>query len=250
MSIQELNMSCFRIHLSVAVILVLIAGMIGCKESPLAKPPVDGLEGEYLGYGNLGGGLTNVVFGITAPDSTYHYTGVIRYRGQLIHFNSLVSDSSGDTLRFHYHQDNTQYSGIAAVNSAFLALHFNEPAGVPDFNVNRDQSGYNMTGLWNGFMTGTTVEDIRSATMTMDQRGQLFYGTIDVRFFQTYQFQINTGVTGSSLQLQGILHFGTTDQPCLLLGNYVTIDSIGGNWQAGTNGEADHGQYVFRRTFE
>jgi hypothetical protein len=224
--------------------------LASCKKSPTNPAPVaQSLAGIYVGIGQLGGGATNIRVEF-AQDSLERWIGGIRYRGAVTYFETVQLDSTEDTVHFAYHRSDVSYQAWALISGSGLAFHFTTPANVPEFSLNREQDGTNLSGAWSGWMYSQFVGTIHSAVMTMDQRDQLFYGTLTTVLWETAQFQFNTGVSNaSSFQLSGTARIGTSDTPCLLYGNYLTVDSVAGNWQLGQNGSVDQGSFAFGRYF-
>ncbi|RPH94074.1 hypothetical protein EHM69_08350 [candidate division KSB1 bacterium] len=251
MSLSARHIGYFRFMLMTASLLFLLV-LSGCKTWPDDDPiPQPELAGTYVGAGNIGGGLTNVLMQITGPDSAGALSGAIRYRSVITSFSSLLQDSTGDTLRFRYLRNSTVYRAWVYVGAAGLTVHFEEPDDIPAFRLNREVDGYNLSGLWVGPMTSSSAQEERAATMDMDQQGQSFYGTVDVSFYRTLQFHLTSGAASvASFEMSGILTIGTTDYPAFFSGQYYAPDTVHGYWQAGSSGEVDHGEYLYFRSFE
>jgi hypothetical protein len=233
-----------------ALLILMASG--GCRHyNDEPKTTAVSVQGDYVAYGDLGGGATNILLEITGPDSADRYAGAIRYRSSIIHFSSIGTDSSGDTLRLEYIRDLVTYRAWTVPTAASLLLHFTTPTGLAALLANKELNGTNMTGRWTGAMSSINSLQQRTATLTMNQTGQLFSGSATVTFYQTAQFQFSTGaVSGSTFQLNGTMRVGTTDYSAQFTGNYLTMDSIGGNWYAGQNGADDNGYFAFSRPFE
>jgi hypothetical protein len=227
-----------------------LAAISSCKKSPTAPTPsTKSLVGIYVGLGQLDGGTTNVLIEFT-QDSLARWIGGIRYRGAMTYFESIILDSTQDTARFTYHRSDTHYQAWALVASGGLTVHFIAPTGVPEFAVNREQDGANMSGAWSGWMYSQLVGTTHTAVMTMEERDQLFTGSLTTIIWETAQFQFNSGVTNApSFQISGTTHIGTSTTPCLFFGSYVTADSVAGNWQLGQNGDVDQGTFALGRYF-
>lgn len=206
-----------------------------------------------MGIAQFADNWQNVLLSLIGPDSSGHISGTIHHGGQSATLATADRDSSGDTLRLTYTLGDSPpvtHRAWTLIEATGLRVHYTEPAIVPEFHLNREQGGTNMTGLWRGQMYSRFLSAWREASMSMDQSGELYGGTIDVALVQNAHFQLNTGVTGSgNFQLAGTVRIGTGDYPALLTGVYANTDSLVGNWQAGTNAEIDNGSFAFRRNF-
>jgi len=244
------NSRCRYFRLDILLCLFLLLAISSCKKFPPDPgPPEKSLAGIYDGSGQLDGSATNVRVEF-AQDSLSRWIGGIRYRGALTYFESIQLDSTQDTVRFSYHRNDVYHQAWAIISGVGLAVHFTTPTGIPEFRVNREQDGVNMSGAWNGFMYSRLLSTTRPAVMTMDQRDQLFSGALTVVLWETTLFQVNSGVANPpSFQISGTAYLGTDTSPCLLYGSYVTSDSLVGNWQLGQNGDVDQGTFSLGRSF-
>jgi hypothetical protein len=203
-----------------------------------------------VGTGSLGGGPTNVLLVLSGLDSTGYHSGTISYRSVTSTLTDVVADGLSDTVRFAYSRDNTTYRVWALQQSTGIALHFLEPASIPAVNLNREIDGYNLSGLWEGEMSSTAFQGQQPATMTMDQTGEFFLGTVQVSFYEPWTFSLNDGnVSGSAFQIAGAVSTSGGELSAILEGSYAGPDSVTGTWSAGTNGEFDRGDFLFTRTF-
>ena len=100
-------------------------------------------------------------------------------------------------------------------------------------------------------MTSDALQEQSAATLTMDQQTQSFYGAAETVFLLSVRFEFDNGVAnGSGFQLSGQYRVGTSSYPTLLVGSYVSRDTLGGNWDAGENGSVDRGAFWFYRSFD
>lgn len=208
-------------------------------------------EGSYVGNGNLGGGSTNILMAVVGPDSAGLFNGGIRYRSQITSFEDIYRVTNSDSLWLRYHRDNVLHRAWAMIGNNGLSIHFVEPTGIPTFRVNREIGGYNMSGAWNGSMSSTTWQLQNDASLTMDQQGQSFVGSVETAFFQTIRFEVNNGVAnGNSFHLNATMFSGTSRYTALIYGTYSARDTTAGYWEAGENGSVDNGQFLFFRSFD
>jgi hypothetical protein len=233
-----------------ALLIVVVLG--GCRhynDDPESTAVT--IQGDYVAYGDLGDGAINMLLEISGPDSAGRYAGGIRYSGTISTFSSIVTDSSGDTLRFEYARDLITYRVWTVPKATSMLLHFTAPSEISDILANKEASGNNMTGRWTGPMSATGWPQTSTAVMIINQTGQLFTGLATVTFYQTGNFLFTTGaVSSSTFQLNGTMRVASTDYAAQFDGNYITADSIAGNWYAGQNGADGSGYYVFSRSFE
>jgi hypothetical protein len=227
----------------------------GCKKWPneSSTPQAITLQGTYVGAAQVQNAPVNVLLEITGPDTAGHYSGRIRLYHQIISLDTVTATSDLDTVWFNFSVGDAspvQYQAYALDVTNNLVVQFTAPAGIPSFHMNKESLGANLTGYWTGFMTGSALPDSRSAIMSMDQQGLFFIGTVDVTFFETDHFVINHGQQNTpAIQFDGSMHVGTAYYSALFYGNFLTSDSISGNWQAGQNGSQDFGQFVFHRIY-
>lgn len=208
------------------------------------------VQGFYIGVGNIGGGLTNVLIEILTADSLGNLKGSIVYRSDTTQFSQIRTNASLDSVWFVYLRDTTIYHADAVVSGLGLSVSFTSPAGIPVFRVNKEVSGYNMTGIWNGQMTSTYSLNSHDAQMNMTQESGLFSGTVNVTFQQAVTFELNGGaVNGADFQLSGTMGSAANGISALFYGRYESSDRISGYWSAGPNGDNDNGEFVFIRTF-
>ena len=234
-------------------ILATALALAGCRSWPEDTSPLEPplAEGTYVGSGTLGGGATNVLMAITGPDTSGQLDGAIRYRSQIITLEDIHRVTDTDSLWFRYRRDDVLYRAWAWLGGNGLAVHFEEPAGIATFRLNREIAGYNMSGLWRGLMSSIALQQQSDATMSMDQQGQSFYGTAETAFIQSAHFELNNGVANAgSYHLTGTLYEGTASVSALLVGTYLARDTLGGNWDAGENGSVDRGEFWFYRSFD
>jgi hypothetical protein len=226
---------------------------VGCRHFPdQPKPVQQPLQGSYVGIGNLNAdhSATNVSMAIEGPDSLGHYTGQIGYLSVVTTLDSVVRDSTGDTLIIRYTRNSAIYRPLARVTSSGMTVHFTQPTGIAAFLMNREVNGYNMTGMWVGKIYSNGLGVLRDATMTMDQEGTLFQGTVNVNLFQSAQFNLSSGsYNAGTFQISGTARMAGNDYPVLMAGNFVNVDSLSGNWQLGTNGGDDAGTFYMGRSF-
>jgi hypothetical protein len=225
----------------------------GCRSWPEDTSPLEPplAEGTYVGSGALGGGATNVLMAITGPDTNGQLDGAIRYRSQIITLEDIYRVTDTDSLWFRYWRDNVLHRAWALLGGNGLAVHFEEPAGIATFRLNREIGGYNMSGLWRGLMSSNALQLQCDASLTMDQQGQSFYGTSETVFVQTARFDLNNGVAGEgSYHMTGTYDIAAASYSTLWVGTYVARDTLLGNWDAGENGSVDRGEFWFYRSFE
>ena len=238
---------------TVTVMLMIGVMLTGCRTWPDDSAPLEPplAEGSYVGSGTLGGGATNVLMAINGPDTSGQLDGAIRYRSQVIALEDIYRVQDGDTVWFRYNRDDELYRAWALLGGNGLAVHFVEPTGIPAFRLNREISGYNMSGMWRGLMSSTALQLQSEAALSMDQQGQSFYGTAETVFIQSARFELNNGVANeSSFHLTGTLYEGTASASVLMVGTYVARDTLAGNWNAGENGSVDRGEFWFCRSFD
>lgn len=240
-------------HRGLLLTLVGLAAVVlaGCRQFPTDNKPVPSpVSGSYVGVVNLEGGDTNVIVVLAGPDSAGQFSGAIYYRGRNSTFSQTTVNAAADSVQFRYLRLNTLYVGVAVVTSTSLVITLATPTGIPAFHVNRELLGYNLTGTWSGSMYSALTEITHGATMSLDQSGQLFQGSIESNFLQTYQFQITSGAANqNAFQMTGTAHIAAQDFPTLFVGYYTAVDTVTGTWQAGQNAEIDHGDFVFVRLF-
>jgi hypothetical protein len=224
----------------------------GCRHFPNEPAPAPvTVQGVYRGVGVLGGSATNVTLGITGPDSVGHFTGSIDYRTVLTALDSIVRDSTGDSLRFRYARDNVIYRAVASLTSTTMLLNFTAPSEIPQFRLNKEIGGYNLSGYWSGAMYSNFLQTYRTATMSMDQDGNIFIGTVDVNLIESAHANISTGgYSQNEFQFNGTAQIASSQYPTAFGGHYVNADSVVGNWQVGTNGEIDSGTFNFGRSHQ
>lgn len=236
-----------------ALLLCLVTLWNGCKTWPEEVGP-DGppeAQGTYVGSIDIEGGVVNMLLSVIGPDSADHYTGSVRYRSQITSFEDIYRTQTGDTLWFRYRRNETVYRAWALLDYGGLTVHFIEPSGISVAFLNRELDGYNLSGVWNGLMTSATMPEQRTASMSMDQQGQAFYGTVYVTFFHPVQLEITSGVVSQeNYHLYGNMRVGTSTTIMDMTGYYYSRDTVTGYWQAGSNGSVDHGEYLFYRTYE
>jgi hypothetical protein len=233
-----------------AVALCVVAGCKTYPNGPTAPTSVS-VSGNYVGAGTLDGGTSNIFLTISGPDSLEHFAGQINYRSQAIDLSSVTEDSTGDTIRFQYPRDNVQHVAWALADASGLSVHYTAPTGIAAIRLNREIGGYNMSGIWQGTMFSNGLLAQRAASLTMDQEGSIYYGTLDVNLGQSAHVQFSSGgYNANSFQVAGTMRYGTTDYPFTAAGSYVSRDSISGNWTAGDFGSLDHGTFDFRRSFQ
>ena len=238
------------IHAAVALLIA-----AGCKTYPNGPtaPTEVSVGGGYVGSGTLDGSTANIRLRIAGPDTLGHYSGDIDYLSQDIALASATKDSSGDTIRFQYTRSNVLHAAWAAVDGSGLTVHYTAPTGISAIRLNRGfgTDTLNLTGIWQGTMFSYGLLTNRTASMTIDQEGGLFGGTLDVTLDRAAHVQVTSGgYSGNSFQFTGTMRYGTTDYSFSAAGSYVTVDSVSGNWSAGDFGSLDHGSFDFRRPFQ
>jgi hypothetical protein len=250
--IRRIPRYCGYLLFTVVSTLALIAG---CRKAADEKPASSGavLQGSYVGIAQISGNNQNVLLTVAGPDSAGTIVGAIHHSGGAWTLATATLDSSGDTLRFTYQpaeiSPNT-YAARAVIGATGLSIHYVSPPTIPDFVVNREVNGTNMSGLWNGMVYSRSLINWRSATMDMDQSGQLYGGSVDFSLGQNVHCNITTGVTsGGSFQISGTARRGQIDYPIVFNGHYATLDSLVGDWLMGTNGTEDEGSFAFRRSY-
>ncbi|MDD5088875.1 MAG: hypothetical protein PHI18_08770, partial [bacterium] len=203
----------------------------GCKTSPTdpTAPQSSGLQGTYLGYGAFDGTSGNVLMQFEGPDSAGGYTGAVRYHSVITSFDDIYQAAEGDSMFCRFRRNGTTYRFWGIPESTGLPLHIIEPSGVTDFRVNRESPGYNMSGLWNGQMSSALTPDAAAASMMMDQRGQIFSGTLDVSLPDNPDFEFTSGAAAdASFQLSGHCWVFTQQIPAEFAGTYWAQDTING----------------------
>ncbi|MBI5059277.1 hypothetical protein HZB60_05790 [candidate division KSB1 bacterium] len=240
-------------RLAVVAVLIAFSVWVGlsCKKYPTdPEHPIEAtVAGGYVGVAALGEPVANVRIEVTQADSA-DFSGAIAYRGATLALSNIYTDSAEDTLWFNFHRDGTLYRAQAEIQDIGLVVHVQEPSGVSDFRVNREFSGYNLTGYWSGQLSSTQWSTVNDAQFSMDQRGALFAGIVTTSFVQAYQFQLTSGgVNAGSFQLQGVLVLGGTSYPTLWSGTYTGRDTVSGVWDGGDQGSVDSGQFIFYRSY-
>jgi hypothetical protein len=224
----------------------------GCHRSPLQPggPAQPAVSGNYVGVGTVNGRASNILMVVIGPDSVGRLGGSITYQSLTSNFEEIYSDSTGDTLQFRYRRDTTLHRGWALISISALSVHLTEPVSA-SFQLNRETNGTNMTGLWSGLMSSTLIQDVRTASATLDQTGQLYSGEIEVTFFEATHFQITSGAAdNTAFQMSGTMLVGASSTEALFQGSFATADSIRGYWQAGPNGSVDSGEFGFVRHYD
>ena len=241
-------------RISVSVLFTIAALLVtGCHSWPDESSNDESAtaQGSYVGSGRLGGSPTNILVIVSGPDSASRYSGSIRYRSLITDFEDVFHVINSDSLWFRYHRDNVFYRAWAAITGSGLSLHFVEPSGIPAFRVNREISGYNMSGQWNGRMSSIRWQLQNDAVMTIEQEGQSFGGTVETAFFQTTRFEVNNGVINEgAFHLNAMMFIGSSNTSAILYGIYSARDTTAGFWEAGENGTTDNGQFIFYRSFD
>ncbi len=247
MPAHPVQRSCFAIGVLILTL------MIGCKTSPTNSIPAETaiLAGTYVGSGNPGNGLTNILMEFNESDSTNYFTGAIRYQSEITSFEYIQVDSSLDTVRFRYYRNNVLHSAWGLIEAYGIPLHFTEPSGISEFRLNRELQGFNMSGQWAGLITSQYSVEPMDITMSMDQQGQLFFGTISAAIPYNAAFTFSSGVANeSTFQLVGTVYISPYTIPVYWNGSYLAPDTITGSWQADDNPAYDYGQFLLYRPFE
>lgn len=225
----------------------------GCKNSPTDSPPSEApnLQGTYIGHGTLSGSAGNILAQFLGPDSTGEYTGAIRYHSTITTFDDVYRTAEGDTVFCRFQRNGTTYRFWSCIETTGMFLNFSEPLGVATLRVNRESPGFNMTGFWSGLMSSATVPDAVSASLLMDQRGQIFWGTLDVALPDNPDFEFNSGAAaGASFQISGSAWIFSQQIPAEFAGTYLAQDTIRGVWQTGGSVVYDEGEFYFMRTYD
>lgn len=225
----------------------------GCKNSPTDSPPQPppDLQGTYVGFGTISGSAGNILVEFLGPDSAGEYTGAIRYHSTITAFDDVYRTAEGDTVFGRFQRGGTTYRFWSAIETTGMLLNFSEPLGITTLRVNRESPGYNMSGLWGGLMSSTAVPNAVSASMMMDQRGQIFWGTLDVALPDNPDFEILSGAAaGASFQLSGRAWVFSQQIPAEFAGSYWAQDTITGVWQAGESVVYDQGEFYFVRSYD
>ncbi|NUO18262.1 hypothetical protein HUU59_02300 [bacterium] len=235
----------------VVLIIIGIAAMLGCKNTPTnsPEPPAPEAAGTYVGWGRPGGTGFNVRLTVAGSDTT-EWTGAIYYGGSSS--TLLITDVSvdEDSIRFEYTRGSA-YRHLGVISGVAMTIFVLEPAGQPTYVLNRVQGSFNMSGDWDGLVYSQFLNITEDADLFMDHQGNLFNGDLESQFgFYSLLGNItNGGQQGSAFYLAGDAPYGGQSYPFQLDGNYVNPDSIVGVWILDVDGGGDSGSFAFGRRF-
>lgn len=235
-------------------LLPMFLGMIiltACKKTPLNSDTLESPQaaGSFVGWGRPGGDGYNVRLEINGSDSL-GWNGTIEYAGSSAPLTVTEVTPDEDSIRFEFIRAST-YRYLGVISSVAMTIFVLEPSGQPNFSINRERGGYNLSGDWNGLMYSQFLNTTEDADLFMDQQSNLFDGDVQSQFgFYTLMGAINSGtLDGDGFFFAGSAPYNGNNYPFRFDGSFVNRDSVSGTWQLDVTGGGDAGLFAFNRRF-